>query len=478
MGYFGLDGPASCPSFLFSALVSLVFLCLYARTMPRPTRTPSASRPKPFAYRPPDPKRATLLFDLDHTLVEVQSQARSKCVTMPTAATGYKFSRFTTPAPTFDRFPAHGMYSTIPDLQDATRAQSIVHYRPHIVPFLRFCFKHFNVGFWSTAAAINVHHIALNLLRLVDRQPADLMCAWARRNIRGSSNLVPEAVKFIDALTNEELPPPARGVRVASKHKDLHYVYARFPKLRRNYITLVDNLPSHAVGNPSKGVLWIPPFSFLNAHDTVLDVLLRRLQRLWRERCTDKKTRKGVTTGDAKRTPGHTTAKGVATTPTKAKPPTKPAPPPPLLVNADDLRACLHGVSGTNDGELYPGGYVTNGANRAYTMTSRQLRCYQPVLLSVNGHYQRGSVRKVDRAKGTATVRVTRPTTPPPDVAYIAEQPKVPTQGTRKRTISTGTRRRTNTMKPAYEEMVVPVSALLDYTTTEELMEKAYGVSA
>ena len=178
-----------------------MFLCLYARTMPRPTHTPSASRTKPFAYRPPDPKRATLLFDLDHTLVEVQSQARRGCVTMPTAATGYKFSRFTTPAPTFDRFPAHGLYSTIPDLQDATRAQSIVHYRPHIVPFLHFCFEHFNVGFWSTAAAVNVHHIALNLLRLVDRQPADLMCAWARRNIRGSSNPVPEVVKFIDALT-------------------------------------------------------------------------------------------------------------------------------------------------------------------------------------------------------------------------------------------------------------------------------------
>ena len=203
--------------------------------------------------------------------------------------------------------------------------------------------------------------------------------------------------------------------------------------------------------------------------------LLRRLQRLWRERCTDKKTRKGVTTGDAKRTPGHTTAKDVATTPTKAKPPTKPAPPPPLLVNADDLCACLHGLSGTNDGELYPGGYITNGANSAYTMTSRQLRCYQPVLLSVNGHYQRGSVRKVDRAKGTATVRVTRLTTPPPDVAYTAEQPKVPTQGTRKRA-TTGTRRRTNTMKPTHEEMVVPVSALLDCTAMEWLMEKAYGV--
>ena len=48
---------------------------------------------------------------------------------------------------------------------------------------------------------MNVHHISLNLLRLVDRQPADLMCAWARRNIRGSSNPVPEVVKFIDALT-------------------------------------------------------------------------------------------------------------------------------------------------------------------------------------------------------------------------------------------------------------------------------------
>jgi hypothetical protein len=96
----------------------------------------------------------------------------------------------------------------------------------------------------------------------------------------------------------------------------------------------------------------------------------------------------------------------------------------------------------------------------------------------VNGHYQRGSVRKVDRAKGIATVRVTRLPTPPPDVAYTAEHPKVPTQGTQKRTTSKGTRRRTNNMKPAYEEMVVPVSALLDCTAMEWLMEKAYGVSA
>ena len=186
---------------------------------------------KPFAYNPPDTKRATLLFDLDHTLVEVQNQTHERCVTMPTAATGYKFSGVNTPAPTFDRFPAHGLYSTIPDLQDATFAQSIVHYRPHIVPFLRFCFEHFNVGFWSTAAAVNVHHIALNLLRLVNRQPADLLCVWAKRNIPRSSNRLPEDVKFIDALTNEELQPPTHGVRVTGNHKDLHYVYDRFPKL-------------------------------------------------------------------------------------------------------------------------------------------------------------------------------------------------------------------------------------------------------
>ena len=476
---------------------------------PKPTPNPTPPPPKPFAYRPPDPKRATLLFDLDHTLVQVQSQDHYRCVEMPKAATQYQFPP-TSSAPTFDRFPAHGWYSTIPNLKDAAVTQDIVHYRPHIVPFLRFCFEHFNVGFWSTAAAINVHHIALNLLRLVDRQPADLMCAWARRNLGGPPNEPPEAVHFIDALTNEELQPPARGVRVSSNHKDLHYVYAKFPKLRRRYITLVDNLPDHAVGNPLEGVLWMPPFSFLNAHDAVLDVLLRRLQRLWRERCAVKGAKKGkgavaAAKGDA--TDGENAAAapvaagtetvdaatvaeeaatvvtaattGTATAPTtatKANPPPKPIPPPPLLVNADDLRACLLGVSGTNDGELYPGGYVTNGYNRAYALSARRLRRYQPVILSANGRYLRGSVRKIDRAKGTATVRVTRPATPPPDVAYTAETPG---KGTRKppAVAAKGTRRRRikAAAKPTYEERVVPVSALVDGTVSQRYIGWAYG---
>ena len=405
---------------------------------------------------------------------------------MPTSANGYKFT-LADSAPTFDRFPAHGLYSTIPNLEDASEAQSIVHYRPHIVPFLSFCFQHFNVGFWSTAAAINVHHITLNLLQLVGRQPADLVCAWARRNTKGPRNRLPEAVKFVDALTNEELQPPARGVRVSSNHKDLYYVYSRFPKLRRSYITLVDNLSDHAVGNPPEGVLWMPPFFFLNAQDTVLDVLLRRLQRLWRNRCTDKKTKRvsvhvpdsqnDVAT-DKSGTEGvmspSTTKDTVANNTSTAKvnpPSTKP-----FLVNANDLRTCLIGVSGTNDGELYPGGYVKNGYNREYTLSARQLRLYQPVILSTNGRYIRGSVRKIDRVKGTATVRVKLPTIPPPDVAYMVEIPNTKKgKSTRKIQLSKGRRLRTKVAKPTYEDRVVPVSALIDCTDTK-WMENAYGV--
>lgn len=423
------------------------------------------SPPKPFAYRPPDPKRATLLFDLDHTLIDTQHQNYRQCVEMPTAASGYKF-RFAPPEPTFDRFPAHGYYSTIPNLKDASETQCIVHYRPHIVPFLRFCFKHFNVGLWSTAAPINVHYIALNLLRLVDRHPEDLMCAWARRNVRGS-NQTPEEVKYIDVLTNEQLQPPARGVRVSNTHKDLHYVYERFPKLPRKYITLVDNLPTHAVGNSPTGVLWISPFFFLNAHDTVLDVLLRRLQRLWKDRCAAKAVKENTmatTAGTAATQSTTNDAKKAAKPAGKPKPPVKPKPPPPLLVHAGDLRDCLLSVSGTNDDELYPGGYVTDGYNRAYNMSARRLRRYQSVILSVNGRYMRGSVRKVDRSTGMVTVRVMRPATPPPpDFAYTAETPgATPEKGvtTRKNTaVAKGTRRRP---KPTFEERVVPVSALID----------------
>ena len=318
-------------------------------------------------------------------------------------------------------------------------------------------------GFWSTAAAVNVHHIALNLLRLVDRQPADLLCVWARRNIRSSKRL-PEYVKFIDALTNEELQPPLHGVRVTGNHKDLHYVYNRFPKLCSNYITLVDNLPDHAIGNPSKGFLWIPAFTFLNVNDSVLDKLLRHLQRLWRVRCKDKNTHKKLTKGNTKNT-----TKGDATKTTKANQTTKSALPP-ILVNADDLRACLHDVSFTNNGELFPGGYVTNSANRTYTVTSKQLRCYQPVILSVNGRYQRGSVRKIDRAKDTAIVRIMRPLTRPPDVAYTPEVQSEETIGTRKKPVQktkNTQRHRMKVMKPTYEEIVVPVSALVDSTEME-----------
>jgi hypothetical protein len=410
-------------------------------------------------------------------LMQVQAQDSYSSVQMPTSKDAYVFPA-NAAKPTFARFPSHGYFSTVPYYKDATEAQALVHYRPGVEPFLRFCFEHFNVGFWSTAGVCNVHHIALNLLRMVDRQPADLMCAWARCNTQEAAPTT--SPKFIDALTNEVLVHPVRGTKVSGNHKDLWYVYERFPGLKRQYITLVDNLPDHAVGNADTGVLWIPPFFYLNCNDTVLSVLLRRLKYLYRIRCpvkatdaTDAKekvvtgTRQKANTVAAKTNVGKAGKAGKESADTATKSPEKPSRAP-LLVHAGDLRTCLEGVSGTNDAELYPGGYVTEGYNRSYALTTRQLRRYHPVLVPVNGRYRRGVVRSTDTTKDVVTVRVTRPKEVPPGVAYKVEtvvdgavaNQSPPKKGTRKRVEKTN-KKRTKAVA-AFDEHVVPAGVLID----------------
>lgn len=151
---------------------------------------------------------------------------------------------------------------------------------------------------------------------------------------------------------------------------------------------------------------------------------------------------------------------------TAAKPPEKPSRAP-LLVHAGDVRACLIGVSGTNDTELYPGGYVTEGYNRSYALTTRQLRRHHPVLVPVNGRYRCGVVRSTDTTKDVVTVRVTRSKEVPPDVAYKVEtvngavvNKSLPKKGTRKRVGKTN-QTRTKAVA-AFDEHVVPAGVLID----------------
>jgi hypothetical protein len=101
---------------------------------PKPPKPSVKSPRKPFAYRPPDPKRATLLFDLDDTLMQVQAQDSYSSVQMPTSKDAYVFPA-NAAKPTFARFPSHGYFSTVPYYKDATEAQALVHYRPGVEPF-------------------------------------------------------------------------------------------------------------------------------------------------------------------------------------------------------------------------------------------------------------------------------------------------------------------------------------------------------
>jgi hypothetical protein len=116
-----------------------------------------------------------------------------------------------------------------------------------------------------------------------------------------------------------------------------------------------------------ENVLYIPPFAYMNAHDTILQSFLHILQSF--EPKSKKKKRKGDDTHKS------------------------------FVVNVNDIQKELSILSPTNDDIYYPNGYIDQSTFRHYHANANTLQPNQKVIVPVNGVYVVASVVNVHTPK-------------------------------------------------------------------------------
>jgi hypothetical protein len=332
----------------------------------KPTKAPKPTKP-PHAYATPKANCTTVLFDLDETLIQCQSLANTAPVLKPMSPNDTERQLPTT------RFPSHSTYFV--DKTPDCKYIDIIHIRPHTLPFLAFCFDHCNVAFWSTGTADYVKNIVAHLLYYSGKTTKDILFAWARTSTSGTR--APNTdTKFIDVFTGEPIPFSSHQSLTYTSHKDLAYVFERFPSVSKTYTILVDNLPSHQATNEYDAVLYIPPFCYLNTHDTVLLKLTRMMQRLLNKQDSAKAT--------AKQKPAHN-----ATT----------------LLRMTKHDVCAIGLlSPTNNRITYPRGYIEQETNQHFKLDASLLKTGQAVIVPWKNLYVFAKVKTLHENTRTATV--------------------------------------------------------------------------
>lgn len=382
-----------------------------------------------FQYNKPITNRSTLIFDLDHTLIHSQFVATSN-LSFPTKENHYKWPSTVLYSEVLhqSRLPNHSQFFII-NFKREPEEYGIVYVRPHVLPFLAFCFEHFNVAFWSTGTKDYVHSIVLHLLCALHKQPSEIAFAWARTKVDSSS----AEPRFIDVFTEQLIGQNGMVNNTTSFYKDMHYVFSRFPRLSRQHTILIDNLPTHSVANVDNCILILPPFSYLNTHDNVLHHFLELLQKLRKKQLGSNKTSKNthtITTKTAKTT--KTTKKIVKSAKQKAGQrilfssaasnsipadivvkPSKP----PLLITKQDLKSIEH-QSPTHDNYIYPSGYITSDKRQHFPIDVKQFKKNQHVLVPHLHYYRRGKIRKLHMQEQMAEVCITGGYRIPPTTSY------------------------------------------------------------
>ena len=407
--------------------------------------------PQPFRYKRPtkSPKRATVVFDLDHTLICAQHLSPPS----PPTNTKHTWTKWRNDTTALQRFPPHSrafVLSYPPEGEYTTTESLVVHYRPDVIPLLRWCFAHCYVAFWSTGTQRYVRDIVMRLLYDCGQQLSDVLFAWARTPPDASVYNI-DKIKFVDVITGTPVQPPRDAMRHASPHKDIGYIFARFPQLSREHIVLVDNLPTHTVGNSPANVLWCPPFTYLNAYDTVLTKMLDALKEIAKKEAAARvapateTTKKTVT-----RKPNPSGIKG---TPMAKAVPIRAPPPAPVCFSANDLRDAVSTLSPTNNRVQYVHGYVEPENTSVYHIDHTQLKRYCRVVVPYRERYASGTIVKTDRQRGLVHVRV--------DKTRARKQQKQTARRTNAKSAATSTTKRNakaSGAKNANEVIVVPVA--------------------
>jgi hypothetical protein len=376
-----------------------------------------------FTYDPPRKNCTTIIFDLDETLINTQWFANGERMSMPTKKTKHKWTSFAGAVLVPQRYPRHTSC-----FLDTTNT-GLIHTRPYVFDLLNFCFEHFNVAFWSTATKGYVRNIVLRLLYAMQRQPSEAMFVWASTREPSA-----ESASFVDVFSGKRINKSTRQHPTHDSAKELGYVFDRFPDLSKEHTFLVDNLPTHMVLNNPEHVVYLPPFSYLNADDTILrkvlgmmktalrtplaakkreqkekkDAKKKKEKREKEEKEKQKKEQKGQKAQKAPKS-GKPIANETTTTTTTEEEAAAEEDPrfQPLLLKASALRPiAFH--SPTNDGVVYPGGYVGDFRNVAYAHPSGDSwTTNQAVVIPYNGKYMRGTIKKLFPTSHKAAVRLT-----------------------------------------------------------------------
>tara|TARA_B110000483_G_scaffold89154_1_gene110088 strand:- start:271 stop:1635 length:1365 start_codon:yes stop_codon:yes gene_type:complete len=228
------------------------------------------ARHKP--YKPIERGRTTVVFDLDDTLMEANGlgthtydgEVNDK----------YKASPQT--------YPTHSLLSDVlvdkvinHDGKTKKGIEEVsvlnIHFRPYVIDLLKYCFEHFNVAFWSSAPTHYVRKIVQRLTRLCGKTEADICFAWGRDVYRRP--------RFADVFTGAPIKERPSEKENTDFRKPMYQVWDTYPSVDRNHLILFDNLPSHMVANERENHVYIPPFSYMNANDTILREILDIIQK-------------------------------------------------------------------------------------------------------------------------------------------------------------------------------------------------------
>lgn len=254
------------------------------RTNREPTRThvdvtrkaPGGKGTRHNPYKPIERGRTTVVFDLDHTLMDANGLGMH-------TYDGEVDNKYTAKPQTY---PTHSLLSDVlvfkvinhdgktkkrGSARNAKQENVVVsvlniHFRPYVVDLLKYCLEHFNVAFWSSASTHYVRKVVQRLTRLCGKTEEDICFAWGRDVYRRP--------RFADAFTGALIKERPSEKENTDFRKSMYQVWDTYPSVDRNHLILFDNLPSHMVANERENHVYVPPFSYLNANDTILRKLL------------------------------------------------------------------------------------------------------------------------------------------------------------------------------------------------------------
>ena len=215
-------------------------------------KTCKANKTKMSVYAKIDPKRTTIVFDLDETLINTQI---------------FKEDDNGNSELSLIRFPPH---STTFFIQNDKKTE-LVHLRPYALQTLMLCVKYFNVAFWSSGEFKYVKSIVESLLRFCNLTTKDICFAWGRSDLKHPL--------FCDVFTMEDI-----DLKCASNKQDnyefqkpLQIITQRFSTT--NFI-LFDNSTIHGFQNNKENLVYVPPYNMLNHKDAVLKTMIDIILKL------------------------------------------------------------------------------------------------------------------------------------------------------------------------------------------------------